>query len=94
MRSFGLMSRRRALLVPATVASYIPEGLYTAFLFIIIFPPMFGLPLWMANLITAQILVKAFTEMIVMGLILAALLGNRGFTEYIEMFFSQRSRPV
>lgn len=88
MRSLGLLNRRRLLMVPAAVASYLPEALYTAFLFIVVFPIVFGLPSFVVNLITVQILAKAFVEMVVMGLILASMLGNRGFTEYVEGFFT------
>ncbi len=88
MRAFGLLDGRRLLTVPSTVISYVPEALFTAFLFIVVFPPVFGLPLWLANLIAAQIIAKAFFEMVVMGLIVAALLGNRGFTEYVKGFFT------
>lgn len=88
MRAFGLLDGRRLLTVPSTVISYVPEALFTAFLFIVVFPPVFGLPLWLANLIAAQIIAKAFFEMVVMGLIIAALLGNRGFTEYVKGFFT------
>jgi len=88
MRAFGLLDGRRLLTVPSTVISYVPEALFTAFLFIVVFPPVFGLPFWLANLIAAQIIAKAFFEMVVMGLIVAALLGNRGFTEYVKGFFT------
>ena len=88
MRAFGLLDGRRLLTVPSTVISYVPEALFTAFLFIVVFPPVFGLPLWLANLIAAQIIAKAFFEMVVMGLIIAALLGNRGFAEYVKGFFT------
>lgn len=88
MRGFGILNRRRLLMVPAAVASYLPEAVYTAFLFIVVFPAVLGLPVFLVKLITAQILVKAFFEMIIMGLILAALVENRGFTEYVKGFFA------
>jgi len=88
MGRFDLASGRRLLMVPATIASYLPEGLFTALLFLFVLPPLFGLPTSLVRLITAQILVKALVEMAVMGLILAALLGNRGFTDYVRGFFA------
>jgi len=88
MRTLGLLDRRRLLVVPTTVASYLPEAVYTAFLFIVVFPLVFSLPPLMVNIIAAQILVKAFFEMIVMGFILATMLKNRGFTEYVKGFFT------
>lgn len=88
MRAFGLFTKRRLLILPTTVISYVPEALFTAFLFIFVLPPIFGLPLWLINIITAQILVKAFVEMVIMGLILGALVDNLGFTEYVKGFFA------
>ena len=78
----------RMLIVPTTVASYLPEAVFTAFIFIVVIPIVFRLPSALFTLIAVQILVKAFVEMIVMGLILASMLGNRGFTEYVEGFFT------
>jgi hypothetical protein len=88
MRKFISSNRRRLLVIPATIASYLPEAAYTAFLFIALFPTLFGLPLWLVNLITVQILLKAFSEMLIMGLILVALLGNRGFVGYVNKFLT------
>lgn len=78
----------RMLIVPTTVASYLPEAVFTAFIFIVVIPIIFRLPSALFTLIAVQILVKAFVEMIIMGLILATMLGNRGFTEYVEGFFT------
>lgn len=78
----------RLKMIAATVCAYIPEGLFTAVLFIFILQPLFHIPPIVVYPLTAQILVKAFIEMVVMGLILAALLGNRGFSEYVRGFFT------
>lgn len=88
MKALGLPGGRRALLVPSTISSYLPEGAYTALLFALVFPAVFGLPSWMANLIALQIVVKALVEMVVMGVILGVLLRNQGFTAYIKGFFA------
>jgi len=94
----GLIMRRLDLerhemrMVPAAVISYLPEALYTAFIFIVIFPLIYGPQVWIL-FFTVQILAKAFVEMVVMGLMLAALLGNRGFTEYIKGFFAKPPSP-
>jgi len=87
MNAFGLVNRRRLLMVPVTVVAYLPEAVYTALLFIAVLPPFFGLSVWLASLIAAQIVAKAFVEMVIMGLILAALLKNQGFTNYAKGFF-------
>lgn len=88
LRRLGSRSNKGLLMVPTTVISYIPEGAYTALLFIYIFPIAFGIPHWMASMLTLQILAKAFVEMIVMGFILMGLINNRGFSEYIKGLFS------
>lgn len=77
----------RLRMVLATVIAYIPEGLLTAFLFIFLFPLLFGMPIFVAKAIAVQILVKAFIEMIAMGFILAGMIGNQGFTDYVKGFF-------
>lgn len=84
MTRLGLLRRERRplLLVPTTVLAYVPEGLYTAFIFIVLFPAVYGLPLSVVYLITAQILVKAFFEMLVLGIVVAALLSNRAFQNF------------
>ncbi len=72
----------------ATAISYIPEGLFTAFVFIKILPVFFPMdPLFLIPF-TVQIIVKAFFEMIVMGLILVAIAKNQGFTGYIRGIFT------
>jgi len=78
----------RLTMVMATVIAYIPEALFTAFIFISLFPIFFGMPPSIASAITVQILVKAFFEMIAMGLILTGMLGNQGFTGYVKGFFT------
>lgn len=70
--------------VASTVVSFVPEGVFTAFLFITLYPIFYGMPTGVAKAVTVQILVKAIFEMIVMGFILTGLLMNRGFTEYMN----------
>ncbi len=88
LRRLGSGSNRRLIMVPATVASYIPEGAYTALLFIYIFPIAFGLPGLIARMLAFQILIKAFIEMVMVGLLLAGLAGRRGFSQYLKGLFS------
>ncbi len=88
LRRFGSRLRNGVMMVPITMASYIPEGTYTALLFIYIFPIAFGLPMWIASMLTLQILTKAFIEMAVMGFIFMGLIRNKGFYEYIRGLFS------
>lgn len=88
LRRLGSRSNNGLLMIPGAIASYIPEGAYTALLFIYIFPIAFGLPQWIAGILTLQILAKAFIEMALMGFILMGLTRNRGFTDYIKGLFS------
>ena len=82
------VDRDRKMMLVITVLSYIPEGALTAFLFIRIYPVVYGMPTFIATAIAVQILVKAFVEMIVMGVILMSLTGNEGFTGYIRGLIS------
>jgi hypothetical protein len=65
-----------------TVISYIPEAIFTAFIFIYLYPIFYGLPTEVAVLIVAQIIVKAFVEMLLLGTILTYIVGSRGFKTY------------
>lgn len=67
-----------------TVLAYIPEGVITAFIFIQLYPIFFGLPILLAKTIATQILVKAFIEMIIMGILLKGILENQGLMSYIN----------
>jgi hypothetical protein len=91
MGSFGLLNRRRVLMVPTTVLAYVPEAIFTAVLFIKIIPEAFQFPPEMASffiILAIEIVAKAFVEMIIMGLILAALLGNKSFTGFVKGYFA------
>ncbi len=94
MGSYGLLNRHKLSAVLATVVAYVPEGAFTAFLFLYMLPPIFGLPIDYMKLITVQILVKALFEMVVMGLVLALMLKNQGFTDYIKGFFTKPPNRV
>ena len=90
----GLLMRRlvvdgrRVMMVVSTVVSYIPEGIVTYLIFMYIFPLFIpGSIFWVAGL-TVQVLVKATIEMVVMGIMLTAMLGNQGFTQYVSGSFN------
>jgi LytS/YehU family sensor histidine kinase len=74
-------------LVVSTVVSYVPEALLTLVLFIYVLPPMTGLPATMWTAIAVQIVVKAFVEMVILGLILVGLLSNLAFRTYAKGYF-------
>ena len=90
MRRVRVFERQKAALVLSTILSYIPEGVFTIFVFIMVFPVFFPTtPLSFLIPFTIQIIVKAFFEMIVMGLILAAMIENQSFTGYVKGFFAK-----
>jgi hypothetical protein len=86
MRPFNIKNRHQALIVVSTVLSYIPEGIFTAFIFLIVFPMIFG-PAGFLYAFVASLLVKAFIEMFVMGVILAAFSVNKSFRSFMNGFF-------
>lgn len=77
-------------MVMSTVIAYVPEGLFTVFIFMALYPPLFHLHVFVATTITIQILVKAFVEMILMGIILGGIARNRSFTDYMKASFKQQ----
>jgi len=70
-----------------TCAAYIPEALLTLVLFKYLLPPVTGLPVGIATLIGIQIVVKAFAEMIILGILLIRVTRNSGFRGYAEGYF-------
>ncbi|OGD45676.1 hypothetical protein A3K69_08655 [Candidatus Bathyarchaeota archaeon RBG_16_57_9] len=74
-------------LVASTVVSYVPEALLTLALFIYLLPPLTGLPVALATAIAVQIVVKAFAEMIILGVVLSGMVGNLGFRAFAEGYF-------
>jgi len=81
--------RKPLLFIPITLLAYVPEAIYTAVLFIVVFPAVYGLPLFVVYLITTQILIKASVEMVAIGIIGVALLSNRGFNSFAKGFSFQ-----
>jgi LytS/YehU family sensor histidine kinase len=74
------VSRWKTLAI--TVISYIPEAVFTAVIFVYLYPIFYGLPTAVAVLIAIQIIVKAFAEMLLLGTILTYIIGSRGFQNY------------
>jgi hypothetical protein len=82
------VDKDRIRMVLYTVFSYVPEGIWTVIIFLLLFPFFIPFSSFWVKAFTIQVLVKAFIEMVVMGLILAGMLANQGFTEYVRGFFS------
>ncbi len=85
--NFLKQDRNPFFFILITLVAYIPEAIFTAFLFIVVFPAVFGFPLSVVYLITTQILVKAFFEMVIMGIICGVLLSNKGFLRFTRGVF-------
>jgi len=82
------VTNNRLMMVVSTVLSYIPEGIFTYVIFMYLFPLFIpGSGFWVAAL-TTQVLLKAFVEMIVMGLLLTGITSNQGFTDYVKGSFA------
>lgn len=90
MQALRLQSRnRRSLfLIASTLLAYIPEAIFTAFLFLGIFPFVFGTPAFILYPIVIAILIKGTIEMFAEGGVLAALCRNQSFESSIERFFT------
>jgi branched-subunit amino acid transport protein len=92
MRALGLQerSRRRVPFIASTLISYIPEAIFTVFIFLSIFPLVFGTLASALYPIVASILIKASIEMVAEGTVLLALSSNQGFVWMMKNFFSKK----
>ncbi|MBS7614407.1 ECF transporter S component [Candidatus Bathyarchaeota archaeon] len=73
--------------VSSTLISYIPEAIYTVFIFLAVFPMIFGTPVFVLYPIVVGILIKALVEMVAEGVLLLTLANNQGFTTMVKSFF-------
>jgi riboflavin transporter FmnP len=86
--NLGQRPRSSLLGIPATLLAYFPEALFTIVYFSYLLPFFIGGILPIAVLIT--ILIKATGEVIIMSVIIAALMGNKGFNDFVRTHFSVR----
>jgi hypothetical protein len=75
-------------MIITTVVSYIPEGLLTLVLFRFLLPWYIALPKSVATTIGVQIVIKAFIEMIILGVLLIVINNNLGFKSYVKSYFN------
>ncbi len=75
-------------MIITTVISYIPEGLLTLVLFRFLLPWYIALPKSVATTIGVQIVIKAFIEMIILGVLLIVINNNLGFKSYVKSYFN------
>jgi riboflavin transporter FmnP len=86
--SLGQKPRSSLLGIPATLLAYVPEAIFTYAYFSYLLPFFIGGILPVAVLII--ILTKATGEVIIMSVIIAALMGNKGFNDFVRTHFSTR----
>lgn len=87
--SKGLNLKNRSysslLAVPATLLAYVPEGLFTYAFFAHLMPFFIGSG--GPYIFIYYILPKAIAEIVVMSFLMAALVGNHGFNDFLGKFF-------
>jgi hypothetical protein len=71
--------------IPTTIASYIPEGIFTYFYFSNLL--LLFLNIQLGTAIIIAVLLKAVAEVVIMSFIMAALIGNKGFNDFIKAHF-------
>lgn len=76
-------SHSSMLTIPAVLTGYIPEFLFTVFFFLVLVPFFLG---WLDVALLISITVKAWMEMAVMSVLMAALVGNTGFNAFMVKF--------
>jgi len=84
-------SKNWPIFLVTTIFAYIPEAIFTAFIFMVVFPALLSMPQIIVNAITVQILIKAFIEMAIMGIILAGLYSNKAFYGYALSYFPKKN---
>jgi LytS/YehU family sensor histidine kinase len=85
--SLGQKPRSSLLGIPATLLAYVPEAIFTYAYFVYLMP--FFLAQGLETTIIIAIMLKAIGEVIIMSVIIAALMGNKGFNDFVRTFFSR-----
>ena len=88
MKGLNLQQRAHQSLitVPATLLAYVPEAIFTYAYFSFLLPFFVGGILPFAIIVT--IMLKSTVEVIVMSVIMAALMGNKGFKDFVTAHFT------
>jgi riboflavin transporter FmnP len=93
-KSINLQKPRFSLLgIPLTLAAYIPEAIFTYAYFAFLLPLFIPTQL-LGNAVIITILIKAVGEVLIMGFVIAALLGNKGFNSFIHSFFGKPQKTL
>lgn len=83
-------SRPSALTVPVVLLSYVPESVYTVFYFLYLVPYFYGFAM---NFMIPIVIPKAWIEITIMSLLMGALVGNRGFSDFVKQHFAYAVKP-
>jgi hypothetical protein len=76
------------LTVIVALVAYVPEFIFTVFYFLVLFTYFVG-PF--GGGILVAVAPKAWVEVIVMSFLMAALVGNQGFNNFVNNFFHKAS---
>ncbi len=77
--------RRSILTVPLVLVSHVPESLFTIAYFVVLLPILIG---GGGVSILAFVLPKAWVEIVISSFLMAALVGNNGFSTFVTNFFT------
>ncbi len=86
---FNWFKESRYSNVISAMVSYVPEAILTYVLFRYLLPVTTGIPVGIAVAISFQIIIKAFVEMVILGVMLSGLTGNVGFRGLLEGYFRE-----
>jgi hypothetical protein len=84
----GEKPRSSLLGIPATLLAYIPEAAFTYAYFSYLLPLF--LDQTVGSTVIIAILLKAIAEVIIMSVIIAALMGNKGFNDFVRTHFKTK----
>ena len=83
----NIRNHKSILTIPLVLTSYIPEGIFTIFYFLMLLPYFVGGG--GVNLLMF-VLPKAIAEITFIGFFMATLVGNNGFNSFVANFFSRK----
>jgi len=78
-----------SLTIPVVLISYVPECLFTVAYFLYLMPIFIG---GGGIGILAFVLPKAWAEVVIISFLMAALVGNVGFRDFVKNFFQSSNR--
>jgi len=81
------MTRPSLFVIPIVLVGFIPEFLFTVVFFLYLVPFFLG---WLSISLLISIVVKAWTEVTFMSAFMGALMGNGGFSSFMDRFLVVR----